>query len=429
MSRKIIYLLLILAIAAGLRLHAAVTTHEAPRDDALEYDILAQNLSSGRGYVGALGAPTSFRPPLYPFLLAALYSVFGHSYPAVRLFQACLDTLTVFLLYLIGRRIHSEKAGLLAGLFAAVYPSYVILTKFLFTETLFTFLLTLSVFLFLKVRGLKSKTAPIFLGLTLGFLALARSTAMLLPAAYILVLLTSISRDKHRRALYFSGLLLLAYSVTLAPWSLRNTVLHGRPVLISLNGGLNFYQAASPKGGKIFGLVPSDENMQKAKAIANEAERDSFLFSKAVEKTFRNPLLGVKLAVMRAGFYWGFFDWEVQTGREYNYLYGFALPFFLAGLAACSKDVKRFGILLSVIAYFFLIILVSQGTVRYRLPADGCLFIIASCVIVDIVEKAKNKAARLSCIAGWFFANYWLFVNSGLAREFLKGLMRRIGIW
>ena len=317
----------------------------------------------------------------------------------------------------------------MAAFFTAIYPGYVTLTKFLFTETVFTFLLVLSVFLFLKARSLKSMVLAVLLGLTLGFLSLTRSTAVALPVIYAALFFPGISKENIRRALYISAIVGMVYIMVLAPWVSRNIAVHGRPVLISTNGGLNFYQAVTPKDGKIFGLVPSDENIERSRRIANEAERDVFLFSRGVEKIAHNPILAARLALMRGLFYWGFFDWEVQTGREYNYLYGFALPFFIAGLIIGLRDIKGFGILPAVIAYFSFVILASQGTVRYRLPTDGCLFIAASCGILYVIERVKNKFLAISGVSAYFALNYYMFMKSGAIKELVKNIMAHMGLW
>ncbi len=429
MSKRVIYVILILLIALLLRFYVAFTTTELPADDGFEYDRLAMNVLSGRGYVGEEGLPTSFRPPFYPFALSAIYFIFGHSYLAVRIFQAILGTLAVLLFYLIGRDIHSEKVGIIVAFFAAIYPSYIILTKFLFTETLFTFLLALSVYLFLKMRKFLFAGTAALTGITLGILSLTRPSAILLPILYGIILFLSVKRNNRRKALYLAGIVALSCLIIVSPWVYRNTAVHGRFVLISSNGGLNFYQAVSPIRGKIFGKVPADGTIEESKKIPNEVEKDGFLFKKGIEKIINDPLRTAKLAVMRFGFYWGFFDWEIQKGKEYNYIYGFMLPFFILGFILALKKMKQFGILVSVIAYFFLLVLVSQGTVRYRLPTDGYLFMLSAYGISSILEKTKKKVLFLSSVLVYFLFNYFVFVNSEFTKTFLKNLMERIGLW
>jgi 4-amino-4-deoxy-L-arabinose transferase-like glycosyltransferase len=427
-TKRRLCLAAILFIALTLRLHAALTANEPPRDDALEYDKLAANISSGRGYIDDDGSPTSFRPPLYPAFLAAIYYVFGHSYPAARVCQAVLGALVVFLIYLIGRDIYPEKAALSAAFMTAIYPSYVILTTYLLSEVLFTFLLAAAVYLLLRLRSAYIKTASL-LGAVLGMLSLTRPSAAALPLIFITMFGVVMRGRTKRRLFYLAAALLLFYMMILAPWSVRNAIIHGRFSLISSNGGLNFYQAMNPAKGKIFGLVPDDVVMAMSKGIPNEIDREKFLYAKGVEEVIRQPLRAMRLAFMRALFYWGFFDWEVGKGREYNYLYAFALPFFLWGLFSERRSAERSWVLSAVIAYFFLIIAVSQGVARYRLPTDGFLFLIASSTLFVIFERPRNKVLAVSAVSAYFLINYCAFLKSDYAKVFLKSLMERIGVW
>src|SRR5918992_2656950 len=70
--------------------------------DPLTYDQIARNLVAGRGFSGAsfyyppgTDVPTAFWDALYPLFLAGIYSVAGHSIPAVRVVQALLGALAV----------------------------------------------------------------------------------------------------------------------------------------------------------------------------------------------------------------------------------------------------------------------------------------------------------------------------------------------
>lgn len=427
--RRTAFIVILIFVALALRLGTAVGIHQLPVDDALAYDKLAMHILSSKGFTGDDGLPTSLRPPFYSLFLTIIYFVFGHSYEAVKISQAIIGTCSVILFYLIGRRLYSEIVGGIAAIMAAVYSSYIVLTGLLLTETLFTFLLVLSVFLFLRVNDRPTLRNAIFLGMTMGFLTLTRSTAMALPLVFAAMLYFTVAKEKPVKILYIPAAVLLSFCLIIGPWVCRNTALYGRPVLISTNGGLNAYQSVSPIREKIFGMIPSDENIERASRMTNEAERDSFLFSKAIEKIIREPVKAMKFAVMRSLFYWGFFDWEVQSGKEYNYLYAFILPFFILSCVSSLKKVEASRILFVIIAYFFLPLILSQGTVRYRLPIDGYIFILGAYSMVDLYEKSKNRWAFIGIVTAYFMFNYIMFLKSETAKEAVKYLMRQMGLW
>ena len=96
-----------------------VVTFEA---DPITYDQIALNILSGKGFSGASfyyppgsDVPTSFWDPLYPYFLAAVYAVFGHSIPAVRVVQALIGAGSVAMAWHIGRRLAGPTPGLQIG--------------------------------------------------------------------------------------------------------------------------------------------------------------------------------------------------------------------------------------------------------------------------------------------------------------------------
>lgn len=112
----ILLLLLILAIAAGLRF----------------YQLDAQSLWADEGNSAALAARSlgqitrdaanDIHPPLYYWLLHLWTGLFGHSEAALRSLSALLGVLLVLTTAELGRRIYGVVTGLLAGLVAAVAP-------------------------------------------------------------------------------------------------------------------------------------------------------------------------------------------------------------------------------------------------------------------------------------------------------------------
>ena len=68
----------------------------------------------------------------------------------VRLADALYGTLTLLLLFFIGRRISNERVGLIATAALAAWPQAILLTAGLMTETLFVMLELLFVWLCLR---------------------------------------------------------------------------------------------------------------------------------------------------------------------------------------------------------------------------------------------------------------------------------------
>jgi len=110
-------------------------------------------------------------PPLYDFVLAAVYKVFGYEFLYGRYLSVCLSLVSLVLVYLLGRRLYSHRVGFFAALLFAVEPMMVYFGRRCVQEAL-GFLLVL-IAAMLAVRYLERRRMPllfwcgIFLGLAI----------------------------------------------------------------------------------------------------------------------------------------------------------------------------------------------------------------------------------------------------------------------
>jgi glycosyltransferase involved in cell wall biosynthesis len=86
-----------------------------------------------------------FFPVGYPYFLAAIRAVFGNDLLWIRLAQSLLSAATVFVAALAARHWLGRKTGLLTGALLAVYTPLILESGIIYTETLYTFLLTTAV--------------------------------------------------------------------------------------------------------------------------------------------------------------------------------------------------------------------------------------------------------------------------------------------
>jgi len=105
--------LLLLAIAIGLRIAvlAAFSQHFAYSEPggvihgSVAYDEYALNLLKTGVYGREAGTPDAGLPPLYSYVIAAIYGIFGRGYLAVAALHILFDALSIALLYDICRRL------------------------------------------------------------------------------------------------------------------------------------------------------------------------------------------------------------------------------------------------------------------------------------------------------------------------------------
>jgi 4-amino-4-deoxy-L-arabinose transferase-like glycosyltransferase len=240
--RKIIvYGLVVFLFAALFRFcyvnTAVIDSYE--RADAALYIQLARNLASHGAYSLAYSqpfSPANYITPGYPLFLSLIFKLFPNfddSVPVVLNIQALLGSLTAVLLYVIALRMMSPRPALIAGLLVALSPHLIVGGGYFLTETLFTFFVTLAMFLCIQAcrgdrPGWMTGCGGIF-----GFSALIRPAVLLYP---FLLPLIFWKLFPPRRAV-IAGLLVVAGTCLLwSGWSWwKNT--HPARAEVSLSAG------------------------------------------------------------------------------------------------------------------------------------------------------------------------------------------------
>ncbi|MCI0549349.1 MAG: hypothetical protein L0287_00180 [Anaerolineae bacterium] len=305
-------------------------------DDMFQYDMLARSLASGNGfrwyaqadlnqlasfvdfdlstvkeYDPILGVPTSFRAPLYPTFLAAVYFFNGTDFSrffAARLAQVIfLGAPLAPLTYLVSKKLfpplligegagmRSEPAARISAWIVAAYPMLLVYPLGLGTENPF-FILLLASFLFL-LKSINQPTPLNFLlaGFFLGFTTLTRS--VILPFAVLAILWAWFILYQQRGA----TLIAIALLLTISPWVIRNSLLHHKLTGIETSMGYNLYLGYHPKGNGSFVFGPSLDLL----TILDDAERDKVGTQKAIEFIKTQPERFLPLAINRLGFFFG----------------------------------------------------------------------------------------------------------------------------
>jgi hypothetical protein len=304
-------------------------------DDMFQYDMLARSLAGGHGfrwyaqadldqlaafvdfdltsvkdYDPDLGIPTSFRAPLYPTFLAIVYFFNGTDFSrffAARLAQAIfLGAPLAPLTYWVAQQLFpvspsspnenkKESAARIAAWIVAAYPLLLIYPLGLGTENPF-FVLLLASFLFL-LKLIEKPTTLHFLvsGFLIGLVALTRS--VILPFAGLAVLWVWFSLKQKSGAVMVA----FAFALTIAPWAIRNSILHHKLTGIETSMGYNLYLGYHPQGNGSFVFGPSLDLL----TILDDAERDKIGTQKALEFIKAQPERFIPLAVNRLGFFFG----------------------------------------------------------------------------------------------------------------------------
>jgi 4-amino-4-deoxy-L-arabinose transferase-like glycosyltransferase len=386
--KKVTVFIFVLAVIVRL-LHALTVTHSPLITDAKEYDTLGVQLSEGKGYVNSSGEPTAYRPPVYPLFLAAIYSITGHNLTWVRFAQALLGAGICLLTYLIATIIFNNKIAVLSGVISIFYPPLIFSTSQILTETLFTFLLLLGIFVIIKTRTYTTLTIT---GIIFGLALLTRPFLLF----FIPFLLYWIMLNSKYNTLKSITVLCIGLSLILIPWTVRNYLKLDSFIPFANVGGLTLYNSyVVPQKG--FGYNSLEGIRDEYFKINRETERNKYLFGKSTEYIKENPLKVIKLTFTKLALFVYPFDgywYSIRLGSKYNIFWGIIFCFCLLGIVINFSEIDINQKLLYFSFISFLIgIMLFYGSPRFRLPIEPLLICYAASGIIFLYEKNR-----------WFFS-------------------------
>lgn len=218
------------------------------RPDSPSYTELAANFNKYRVFSRSAQEPRfpeTFRTPGYPLFLS-VHFIFSEDPRWPALTQILLDSGTAVIVALCSGFLTAHPLGWAAGLLYALDPMAAAHSPLILSETLFTFLLALSLYALLRAGSLARGKESLLSGFCLGLATLTRPVSFylwifLVPALWLLW---------GRRKL--KSLLLYAAAAALIPglWCARNYTHFGHFNLSSLPGiNLFYYEAPAVKSG------------------------------------------------------------------------------------------------------------------------------------------------------------------------------------
>lgn len=427
--------LLIPGFALGLGLVCLWQYHSSPFwkvpiIDEAGYVQWAEEIASGN----FLGDRAFYQDPLYPYLLAALFALFGKSLLAVRLLQTAMAFGSVYLVYWTGQRLGGGRQGLSAALALSLYGGMYFFALLILKASLSLFLSAL-----VCAAGVWASERPelsrrwLLTGVALGLLTLLRGNLLLvLPVLLIWSFFASIEKRS------WSGLarpLLLACGAALVlfPVSFRNYAVSGEFVLTTTQGGSNFYIGNNPEAdGRyvILGFIRANpahqaEDFRQAaerrtgRAMSSE-DASRFWLREGLEWIRENPEDAARLWLRKLRL--ALHQYEVPDNQSYYLIrkefvsalwapiigFGVLSGPALVGLVIMWRRERRSRfVAVFTLAYLFSLLpffIVS----RYRLPLAPGLALFFGYAWIWAGEAVRSRKWRSCAIAGTAAATIWL---------------------
>ncbi len=228
----------------------------------------------------------------YPYFVTAIYAISNSSIWLVLAIQTILNILMVPMVFWAAMRIfNSHRAGTLAALtfsFSAISVAWA--SRYLYTETLFTFFLLIFLLVFIQLWGRDSIRWFLLLGILLGLATIVRSVLQYFAFVPILVILF---QDRMvRRKLVLAGVMILGLILIIAPFQIRNLKEYGHYSLSTISGNVMFQSTVKAKAradGTDFYTARDDMGFQEWKDTPNPFDLSEINKSRGLSSVKENP--------------------------------------------------------------------------------------------------------------------------------------------
>jgi hypothetical protein len=426
-----LWLIAVILVAVGLRAAALKIGTAHLSDDRDDYLLVAQHYVDNGFWTAFKGIPNSFRPPLYPLVVAGLLK-FGGESTALGILQLVLGTATVALTWQIGQRLGLGFFAVVAATLVALDPLLIEYTTFPMTETLFTFLVALLVAVATpdRVASAESRSSLLraaAIGAAFGACALCRPTIWPVAGLIGLWILWHSRKAKASWSMWIARAAIagVALAIVVAPWAARNWQILGSPILTTTHGGYTlllgnndayFHQvAARPLLDEWRESAPDRfqqtwfqnlvaEMDHEIGPAAGEIAQDRWMYRRAWRDISANPGLFLRSCVLRFAEFWNVIPLSPsRTGTAGVLVWGtcagytLELILFVVGLLtlAYRRD-ERWALPLILILNFTLVHLLYWSNMRMRAPLVPLIALVASRGVVELWTRAFTRQPQAS---------------------------------
>ena len=360
-------------------------------------------LGNARSHISLSNFTEDFKFPLLEYLIAFVWFFIGESVFSARILSLLLYLLSVFIFYLIMKRIfNNDKKSLLFSIFFAIAPVMLYWSFRVYADIL-SMVLSLSAVYFL-IRYEQSKAKPIFIILTGLFSSMAFLARFALGIfAFSVFIYLILRKDKK-------GLLLFALSsfIFVLPWLIYNWISYGNILwdLMYYQSGMNLWTTREPifkeivnicinLGFLIVFLIPGIFCF--VRRVINEIKR------KKIE-IFSFFFIYLSLSLV----YYTFF---INLKDERYVL--IMLPFFLIlsflGLNYLEKRISLFNRKLRIICSIFIVLLLFSSAIFFINFSINKFYNTSECQKENALFYSMNYIKNNSLLSeeDTFISNYW----------------------
>jgi tetratricopeptide (TPR) repeat protein len=322
-----------------------------------------------------------------------------------------LGSATCVLVYLLGRRVFGERAGLLAGLLGGSYVMLIYFDGQLLTNVLENLLYTLALWLVLRAPDERGCARWWLAGAVTGLSALARPTILVIAAGVLAWMKFVLPKERFRRQVtaYAVGVILLVLPAT------AYNVVAGRDlVLVAWQGGIGFYVGNNSHANGWSAVAPEFPKdwwggYHRAIEIAEATEGrhlkpsevSRFWYGQGLTFLRDAPLSFLRLWGRKLLLFWTAHEYgnnhDFYFFRRYASLLRWPLPNFgmIAPLALAGMILLVRGRPAALLALYVLLYMATISAFfvcdKLRLPVVPVLLIFASAFVLWWIERVRRR--------------------------------------
>ncbi len=344
--------------------------------------------------------PTAFIMPGLTYVLAGFTWAFGkmNGIVAFRVFQVILQCGSLYLLFLISRKIFNSKAAIIACLIDSLYFVETYAASLVLMECLFKFLFLLLIYI--SIYALTEKKVKFYI--SAGFVW-ALSCLFRPPIAiYPLVILIFWVRNKYKvkDIIKYTSIVLVIFCAVMSPWWIRNYKEFDTFIPFTKSTGNPFLQGTFPNYDKSGGFgVPYEEGDNyidnDAKQVKMGLERLKIYVPKEPLKYLWWYTGGKTIELWESPFYW-----NGRTGLIISGVWHYMI--LITGVLGIVKGFRRgnrnkmAGFILSIIIVLNISYLPYFTFSRYAYPLMALVIIFSANFFYGISKRwGRNNEKRI----------------------------------
>ncbi len=429
-------------LAAGLVLRIAFILGQRgdilfdhPVVDEEHYVALARALADGHG----AGSEAWFQPPGLTYALAISFRAFGPGLLAPRLLQALVSTASCGLVFVVARRLFSDGVALAAAAVCALHGVLVFESYELLPPTWMLAADLLALWLLLRAGEERSPKTALLAGAGLGVAAVFGPTVL----PFVVVAAAWLRRPALVAALA------LGVALPIAPVAWGNWQRGHEVVLVSNNGGINFYLGNNEHTQDTLAIRPGEhwqalDDEPIHAGFVSHAARSSWFYRRGLAFWREQPGAAVALYLRKV---YLFFDGpeiprdsDIYSMRDGSSLLGLLVsrgppwlpdgvlvPLALVGVVLCWSNRRRLSPVLTFVALQALVVSAFFVTSRYRVPSLPVLAMLACAGIARL--SVSNRTIRVVAAGGFValalalnVATHESSVSYAAEQDFYRGL-------